>query len=76
MCVFSSAWAASVDGERERGGVGSRPGESGALDVGAVLVDLVVAVLRVHDEHAAHAESVVVVQNDLTPTGTGTLTFF
>ncbi len=56
-CFFFSAWAASIDGESERGGVGGRPGESWALDVGAVLVDLVVAVLRVHDEDAAHAES-------------------
>ena len=49
--------AASVDGVGDASGVGGDAGEAGVLDVGAVLVDLGVAVLRVHHEHAADAEA-------------------
>ncbi len=45
VCFCSTAWAASVDGEGQSVRVCGRPGESGALDVGAVLVDLVVAIV-------------------------------
>lgn len=52
------ALAASVDSVGDAGGVGGDAGEARVLDVGAVLVHLGVAVLPVHDKHAAHAESV------------------
>ncbi len=55
-----SALAASVDGVGEAGGGGGGAGEPRVLYVGAVLVDLGVAVLSVDDEDAAYAKAEIV----------------
>ena len=53
--------AASVDGVGEAGGGGGGAGEPRVLNVGAVLVDLGVSVLRVNDEDAADAKAGIVI---------------